>query len=292
MADYNEAPFENEICAHLAARGWTHSGPADSKAGYDKVRALYPEDLFAWLEQTQADELAKIIKAGDANEQKQRDALLNQLRKMLDKEHSHGGGTINLLRDGFAHLNAKFQLAQFRPDTLLNQRTLERFTANRLRVAQQVHYSTQSNNSIDLVLFLNGLPVATLELKTDFTQSVQDAIVQYKQNRMPAGEPLLTPISGAVVHFAVSNSDVYMTTRLAGDRTRFLPFNLGVSGGAGNPLNPNGSQTAYLWERILDTDTRLDILGKFVFVKEERSVDPITGEKKIATNLRFPRLHH
>jgi type I restriction enzyme R subunit len=288
MADHNEKPFESEICAHLEAHGWLYS---ETSAGYDKKRALFPDDLFAWLEETQPDELAKVVKAGATNEGQQREQLLDRVRKVLDTSHSAGGGTINVLRNGLSQANAKLQMAEFRPETSLNAKTLERYGQVRLRVVRQVYYSSSNKNSIDLVLFVNGIAVATLELKTDFTQSVGDAIEQYRSARDPRNEPLLTPISGAVVHFAVSNSEVHMTTKLAGPKTYFLPFNLGVDGGAGNPLNPQGSQTSYLWERVLERDTWLDLLGKFVFVKDEKSVDPISGKKTTSTTLRFPRLH-
>ena len=287
-ADYNEKPFESEICQHLAANNWLFS---ENGRGYDNRRALFPEDLFGWLADTQPDELAKVVKTGALNEAKQREQLLDRVRKVLDTPHSAGGGTINVLRNGFSQANAKLQMAEFRPETSLNQATLERYGQMRLRVARQVYYSTQNQKSIDLVMFVNGLPVATLELKTDFTQSVGDAIEQYRSARDPRNEPLLTPISGAVVHFAVSNSEVHMTTKLAGLRTHFLPFNLGVDGGAGNPLNPHGSQTSYLWERVLQRDIWLDLLGKFVFVKDEKWVDPITGKKTTSTAVRFPRVH-
>jgi len=286
--DHKELAFETEICEHLAANGWQYS---PNSSGYDKTRALFPEDVFTWLEETQPLEFAKVVKIGDVQEPKQREQLLDVLRATLERPHSAGGGTIAALRNGFQHRNAKFTLAQFKPETTDNPTTLERYERMRLRVVRQVYYSTAGKSSIDLVLFVNGIPVATLELKTDFTQSISEAIHQYKQDRNPKNEPLLTPFSGALVHFAVSNSDVYMTTNLAGLKTRFLPFNLGHEHGAGNPANPNGSKTAYLWERILQRDTWLDILGKFVFVKEETHVDSISGKRTTTAAVRFPRLH-
>ena len=122
---------------------------------------------------------------------------------------------------------------------------------------RQVHYSTTApKKSIDLVFFVNGIPVATAELKTDFTQSVKDAVTQYKTARLPKGEPLLQFGSSALVHLAVSNNAIEMTTKLAGDATYFLPFNRGNNHHAGNPPNENGSlPTAYLWETVLQKDT-------------------------------------
>lgn len=283
--DYLEKKFETELCEHLAANGWLYSV---NDIGFDKSRALFEEDIFGWLQDTQPEELAKVVKPGSAQETKQRAQLLDRIRKVLDTPHDAGGGTISVLRNGFSHLNAKFRMCQFRPDSGLNAKTVEAYGKVRVRVMRQVHYTAAHTGSIDLVLFVNGIPVATLELKTDFTQSITDAIRQYQQDRDPRGEPLLT---SAVVHFAVSDSDVFMTTRLAGEKTRFLPFNLGDGGGRGNPPNPHGAATSYLWQRILQRDNWLDIIGKFVFVTTETAIDPITGAKSTDTKTMFPRLH-
>lgn len=287
-AAHHEISFETEICEHLAANGWLYS-PNDT--GYDAERALLPDDVFGWLTDTQSAELAKVVKAGTPAEAKQREQLLDRLRDRLDTSHEAGGGTITVLRKGFSHRNAKFALAQIRPENSRNAKTVERYAQMRIRVMRQVRYSTQHGGSIDLVLFVNGIPVATLELKTDFTQSISDAVAQYCNDREPNGEPLLAPISGALVHFAVSNTEVRMTTKLAGKKTRFLPFNLGSDGGSGNPLNTHGPATAYLWERILERDTWLDIVGKFVFAFTETTIDPISAAKAVETKVRFPRLH-
>jgi len=165
----------------------------------------------------------------------------------------------------------------------------------RCRVVRQVRYSPHGEESIDLVLFVNGIPVSTLELKTDFTQPVENAKNQYRNDRLPKNpknghvEPLLTPIRGAVVHFAVSSDEVYMTTELAGDKTDFLPFNLGNDGAAGNPPNPRGYRVSYLWERALQRDALLDIIGQFAHVETfENEVD---GKTVKASRLLFPRFH-
>ncbi len=126
-----------------------------------------------------------------------------------------------------------------------------------------MRYSLHNENNIDLVLFLNGVPVATVELKTDFTQTIDDAVDQYRFDRNPSPkgqnlEPLLSFPKGALVHSAVSNCEVLMTTRLDGTKTRFPPFNLGDNGAAGNPLNPNGHPTAYLWEQVWERDSWLE----------------------------------
>jgi type I restriction enzyme R subunit len=295
MAQHNEIEFENLICEHLAAHGWEYS-PSD--AGYDRERALFPADLFGWLEDTQPDALAKLVKADAGDADKQRAQVLDRLVKVLDTPMANGGGTLQALRHGFRHVGAAFRLCQFRPESTLNATTVEAYDRVRLRVMRQVHFSTGDQRSVDLVFFVNGLPVATAELKTDFTQSVGDAIAQYRTTRQPQDpktrkrQPLFESGARALVHFAVSNDEVWMTTRLAGEKTRFLPFNRGAeSGGAGNPLNPHGSATSYLWERVLQRDAWLEILSRFMYVKTERSIDPISGKRSVTSQLRFPRFH-
>ncbi|MCA0328486.1 MAG: DEAD/DEAH box helicase family protein [Actinobacteria bacterium] len=293
MADYNEIKFEQEIAEHLAAHGWSYS-PTD--AGYDRERALFPEDIFGWLAETQPTELAKALKRETPADRAQ---VLDRLVKVLDTPLESGGGTLNVLRKGFSHISARLDMCQFQPESTLNPATTDRYRRVRVRVMRQVHYSTATNHSLDLVLFVNGLPVATLELKTDFTQSVTDAIHQYKSNR-PVRDPATgkpQPMFGfgtrALVHFAVSNDEVWMTTRLAGEGTQFLPFNRGtVDGGAGNPPAAKGkSATAYLWEEIFDRDTWLGIIGRFLHLETRTNRDPISGEVSKATTLLFPRFH-
>jgi type I restriction enzyme, R subunit len=282
VAQHNEKPFEEELAEYLHAHGWLYS---ENSAGYDKARALFPDDVLGWLEETQPVEFAKAVAGSSAS------GILDRLVKSLDKPLDAGGGTLAVLRRGFTDAPVKFRMAQFKPATGLNPATSADYGRMRLRVMRQVFYSTSNKKSIDLVLFVNGLPVATIELKTDFTQSVQDAISQYRTDRLPAGEPLLSFGRRALVHFAVSNSEVYMTTKLDGAATRFLPFNQGDHGRAGNPLNPNGSSTAYLWERVLQKDAWLDIIGRFMHLQLDRTIDPVTSETVKRESLLFPRYH-
>jgi type I restriction enzyme R subunit len=278
---HKEISFEQEICAHLAKNGWLHAD--GDAADYDKARALFPSDVLAWVQQTQPvawDTLVKNhgLQAGPT--------LLSRLRDQLDQR-----GTLDVLRHGIELLGLKssLMLAQFKPSLAINPDILARHAANRLRVVRQVRYSLANQNSIDLVLFLNGLPVATVELKTDFTQSVQDAIDQYRFDRVPkpkgqASEPLLSFPSGALVHFAVSNSEVHMVTQLAGAATVFLPFNLGNDGAAGNPVNPlGGHRTAYLWEQVWARESWLEILGRYLIAQR--------NDKKQIARVIFPRFH-
>lgn len=297
MPQHHEVVLENEICEYLHDHGWLYS-PTD--AGYDTSAATFPEDVFGWLADTQPEELAKRVKpelTGNARKNAESKVLVT-LAKRLDADLKAGGGTLNVLRSGFKDLNAKFPMCQFKPNTTLNETTAERYAAVRLRVMRQVHYSSRNSNAIDLVLFVNGIPVATVELKTDFTQNITDAVRQYKKDRLPKGEPLLEFGRRAVVHFAVSNSEVQMTTRLAGDATFFLPFNRGDDGHAGNPANPDGSPASYLWEQIWNRDTWLDILGRFMHLQIEEKVDPSTGlgargatKKRRTETMLFPRFH-
>lgn len=292
MGQHNEIEFEKEPAEYLAAHGWLYS---TNDAGYDKERALFPEDVLRWLADTQPEQLAKVVKPGSGDEAKQRSQLLDRIVKVLDTRLDNGGGTLSVLRKGLSHLAAKFQMCVFKPETTLNEKRNVDYAAVRVRVMRQVHFSTADQRSVDLVFFVNGLPVATAELKTDFTQTVADAISQYKTSRLPKDpdtgrrQPLFESGARALVHFAVSNDEVWMTTKLAGDQTHFLPFNRGTEdGGAGNPVNPDGSKTAYLWERVLQRDAWLNILGRLMYIKHESSTDPISGKTTRSASLRFP----
>ncbi|MDP3967206.1 MAG: type I restriction endonuclease [Nocardioides sp.] len=290
MAVEHERAFEDEICAHLAAHGWLYSPPG---GGYDKARALFHEDVFAWLSTTQPEEWAKVVKPtmSVAEQDRAKEQLLDRLVKTLDLPLEAGGGTLAVLRKGFKKTPAKFSMCEFKPATALNASARARYDAVRVRVMRQVYYSGEHKGSIDLVLFVNGLPVATLELKTENAQSIELAKAQYRTDRLPQGEPLLGFGNRCLVHFAVSNDEVAMTTRLAGKATHFLPFNTGNDGGSGNPVNPHGAATSYLWERVLQRDAWLHILGKLLHLETRTDIDPITGEASKKTTLLFPRYH-
>jgi type I restriction enzyme R subunit len=275
-----EINLEKELCEHLAQHGWLYEhGDA---ARYDRARALYSSDVLAWLQETQPKSWEALRNSyGDYAEEK----LLSRLREQLDQQ-----GALDVLRFGFGMHPVKqpLKFAEFKPAFGLNPEILARHGANRLRVVRQVRYSSANENCLDLVLFLNGVPVATAELKTDFTQKVQDAVDQYRFDRLPRqkgqpAEPLLTFASGALVHFAVSNSEVQMTTRLDGATTSFLPFNQGNDGAAGNPPNPNGHRTAYLWEDVWARDSWLEILGRYLIAFRD--------DRKQITQVIFPRFH-
>src|SRR3954451_15643864 len=289
MADHNEVVFETEICEHLAAHGWLHSA---NDAGYDRERALFPGDLFAWLETTQPVAYEKALKASGSQAK-----FLDVLTTALDKPLEHGGGTLNILRSGVQYIGGgRLKMAQFRPETTLNETTNAHYAAMRVRVMRQVHFSTADRRSIDLVFFVNGLPVGTGGLKTPFTQSLDEAVQQYRKDRHPLTngrpEPLLSFGHRALVHFAVSNDLAAMTTRLEGEKTQFLPFNTGYDAGAGNPPGTDGrSATAYLWERVWEKHAWLTIIGRLMIVETKEEWDVSTGTSVRRTSMLFPRFH-
>lgn len=281
---HKEIVFEKEIVEHLAANGWL----VGEASAFDRERAIYPEDVVWWLRNANPQDWAKLAIKSDEDKEK---ALLARICSEMDKN-----GSLAVLRHGFKHLNGKFQMCQFRPGSNLNRDVLDRYSSARCRVVRQVKYSLSNENSIDLVFFINGIPIATAELKTDFTQNVQDAIRQYKRDRQPKDpatkreEPLLAFKRRCLVHFAVSSDEVYMTTALRGADTNFLPFNMGFDDGAGNPPNPDGYRTAYLWEEVLQRDNLLKIVGRFVHLEREEKPDD-SGKKKVLEKLIFPRYH-
>ncbi|MCS3390045.1 type I restriction endonuclease subunit R [Burkholderia thailandensis] len=278
---HQEHHFEAEICQSLATNGW-HYAEGDA-AHYGRVHALYLPDLLTWIEATQPDTWQRLSKThGPALNER----LAERVRKSLNER-----GTLDVLRRGVEMLGLKepLSLVQFKPALAVNPVIQQHYAANRLRVVRQVHHSlNDTKEAIDLVLFVNGIPVATAELKSDFTQSVQDAVDQYRFDRHPQpkggqAEPLLGFPGGALVHFAVSQSEVMMTTRLAGPATQFLPFNRGNQGAAGNVPNLDGFATAYLWEEVWARDSWLNILHRYLIGKRD--------DKKLLKSVIFPRYH-
>lgn len=280
MSLHKEIKLEVEICEYLASQGWLYDDIDNNR--YDRARALFPTDLIDWVRSTQPQAWETLTKNHGV---KAEETLLNRMRDQLDQR-----GTLDVLRNGVELLGLRqpLKVAEFKPALTINSEITARYTSNRLRVIRQVHYSLGNENCIDVVLFLNGLPVATAELKSDFTQSVNDAIDQYRFDRLPrskgqAAEPLLAFPSGALVHFAVSNSEVYMTTKLAGPQTQFLPFNQGNNGASGNPPNSKGHRTSYLWEQVWERESWLEILGRYLITQK--------NDKKQIERILFPRFH-
>ncbi|MFM0069558.1 type I restriction endonuclease [Paraburkholderia sediminicola] len=311
-AIHTEEQFEDEVCAVLKANGWLYEGPLPYQKGfaydkgYDRRTALYPEDAIAWVKETQPDAWEKFAK----NHTKHPEAVfiqrlaeeLDRDRPTIKKETPQLWGSLYVLRKGFKDINATFRMAQFAPSNQQNPTTWAHYKKNRLRVVRQLHYSLHNQLCIDLVLFLNGLPLATIEVKTDTTQNIEEAVRQYKYDRNPIDvatkqpEPLLSFGKRALVHFAVSTDEVRMTTRLSGAATRFLPFNRGTpddmgGAGAGNPPDDKlGYSTGYLWHEIFKPDAWLAVLGKFLSVEvSEHKNDK--GKKVFTASLLFPRYH-
>ncbi|MFY0480684.1 type I restriction endonuclease subunit R [Achromobacter marplatensis] len=278
---HQEQHFESEICAHLAANGWLYA--EGDAAHFDRAYGLFLPDVLSWVESTQPDNWQRLSKTHGVFLPQ---VLAERIRKNLNER-----GSLDVLRRGVEMLGLKepLELAQFKPALAINPATQAKYAANRLRVVRQICHSPNSpRDELDLVLFLNGIPVATAELKSNFTQSVQDAVDQYRFDRHPqpkggVQEPLLSFPGGALVHFAVSQSEVMMSTKLTGKDTFFLPFNRGNEGGAGNAPNPDGFATAYLWEEVWARESWLDILHRYLICKRNDKEQPQT--------VIFPRYH-
>ena len=307
-----EVNLQNDIIAQMVEKGWI-VGKGDA---YDRERALYAQDTLNFVQTTQPQEWEKFSRVyPNDTERHFLDALVAQLKKADSNAtdiQSRTWGTLGVLRHGLKIRNARFSLCQFKPEHNLNPETLARYQQNICRIVPELVYSPYASNSvfaetgvkakkwrIDLVLFINGLPIATLELKSEFKQAVQNAIAQYKKTRLPKDpatnkpEPLLTFKRGALVHFAVSQYDVFMTTKLAGDSTFFLPFNKGTKdGGAGNeiPEDTHRYATDYLWNEVLLPDNLLKILASFVHLQIEEK-EEWNGMKAKKESLIFPRYH-
>lgn len=277
MAKTKERHFEDAIEHDLVTSGgWVKGNPAD----FDRENALVSKDFFAFVEATQKDawgELRKHHRAGlEAS-------VLEALTKALDNR-----GTLEVLRHGFKFFGKKIDCAYFKPAHGMNPDILAKYALNRLVVTRQVRFVAGGDQSVDLALFVNGLPVATAELKNPLTnQTVENAIKQYR-HRKPH-HPLFRFKARALVHFAVDPDLVYMTTKLAEQDTVFLPLNRGRVGGAGNPDHPSGYRTGYLWQEILSRDSFLDILGRFAHLSVEE--DEVGGKKVTRETLIFPRYH-
>jgi type I restriction enzyme, R subunit len=287
MSDlHHEKHLEAYIVDKLGKQGWLVGASSD----YDKDFALYTADLVDWIKETQPAKWHKLVALNGDNALK---VLKNRLDQALEKH-----GTVQVLRRGFDIAGCgHIDLSEAAPEDQRNQDVVARYAANRLRVVPQLRYHHSADYEIDLVFFVNGLPVATAELKTDFVQSVEAAKQQYREDRLPVDprtkrkEPLLTFKRGAVVHFAMSDSEIWMTTRLAGENTFFLPFNKGRDGRAGNPARDDGEYpVAYFWENVLQRDAWLRIFHSFVYVEKKDVVD-LRGNWSTKETLIFPRFH-
>jgi len=281
--DYTEKGLETNIEECLVQSGYRSRRIEGSALEDFKKYALDMEILFEFLERTQPKEMERLRKV---YKEQTRAKILERLSKELNSR-----GMIDCIRHGIKDYGVTLKLAYNQPVSYMNQTLTEMYTKNIFTISRQVYYSSQNNNSIDMLVSLNGLPIAVLELKNPLTnQTVDDAKRQYMNDRDPK-ELLFQFKKRAIVFFAVDPDEVYMTTRLEKERTFFLPFNKGNNGGKGNPPVANDYKTSYLWKEILQKNSLIDILFRFVFVKQEDILDS-TGEiidKK--ETVIFPRYH-
>ncbi|WP_022836388.1 type I restriction endonuclease subunit R [Salisaeta longa] len=255
--------------------GYRKRSPAD----YNRARCLIPGDLFDFVVATQPSEWQKLKKQFGTDA---KDRFVQKVYQEIEKR-----GTLNVLRRGVRIHGARFKLVYFKPSTARNPDLQEKYRANVFTVVRQLPYSTDSEHTLDLGLFLNGLPIFTAELKNPLTgQTYRDAIHQYRSARDPR-EPFFQ-FGRCLAHFAVGSEEVYMTTHLRGDDTYFLPFNQGYDGGAGNPPNARGPRTSYLWMHVWARDSILNLIQHFIATIDRLDDDGTpTGEKILI----FPRYH-
>jgi len=288
MSQTTERAFETYVeTILLSCAGW-HPGTI---AEWDVERALFPARILAFVQETHPKlwgEMQALHGTGLES------LLINTLMKELDLK-----GTLHVLRHGFKFYGKTFRLAYFKPAHGLNDEVLKLYELNRLTVTRQVLCHPGRHDTVDLLFAVNGLPVATCELKNPGTgQNWRHAVKQYQGDRDPRA-PLFAFKKRALVHFAADPLEVHMATRLRKEATHFLPFNRGshpgeVQCGAGNPQHPSGYRTGYFWEEVLARDSFLDILGHFMFIekKEEKVDDGRGGQRWIVKEaLIFPRYH-
>ncbi len=275
---HTEATFEAAIEESLLQKGgYIQGNPED----FDRTLGLFPSYVTEFLKASQPKEWEKISNIHKSDVESK---VIQRLVRELELR-----GTLDVLRKGFTDYGVKFSMAYFLPESTLNPEAEINYKNNRLSVTRQLRYQVKGNNSLDMVISLNGLPLITIELKNQFTgQTYQNANKQYLFDR-EASEPIFQFKKRSLVHFSVDTDECYMTTRLEGKNTRFLPFNKGDNNGAGNPVNKNGYKTAYLWEEVLAKDSLMDIVGKFLHLSVEEF--ELNGTKKVKETIIFPRYH-
>lgn len=296
--DKSEKRFERDIESFLISPqgGYTQFNGQDADGNWlhnrqhDVARCIYMDVLCEFIAKTQPKEWAKYTRYyGDKATEK----LYHRLETTITNQ-----GLLHVLRNGIEDMGCKLRVCYFKPESWLNPEALERYEANILGCTRQFRYSTGNTNTIDMVLSVNGIPVVALELKNQLTgQDCACAINQYKNDRS-SKEFAFRPNHRFLVYFAVDLYEVWMTTQLADGGTRFMPFNqgsngAGQSGGAGNPANPNGYVTSYLWEEVLQRDSLLDLIQRFISnVKEKETVEKNGVVKTIIKEkMLFPRYH-
>ena len=294
--DTSEKRFEYDIEQYLISHGYEQFNGQDKDGNWvhnrqhDVDKCIYMDVLCEFIAKTQPKEWAKYTKYyGD----KAADKLYTRLEQTISNE-----GLISVLRNGITDMGVKLKVCYFKPESTLNETLNEQYAANILGCTRQFQYSANNGNTIDMVLSVNGIPVVAIELKNQFKgQDVYNAMKQYKKDRS-SKEFAFRLDHRFLVYFAVDLNEAWMTTQLKDDATYFMPFNMGsngagVTGGAGNPKNENGYDTYYLWEEVLQKDSLLDILHRFIsHVKEKEEVTK-NGVTKMVTKDKviFPRYH-
>ena len=278
MPTYTEENFEDHIETHLNRSGYR----SRRTVHYNKRLCLIHDETLRFIQETQPNEYQKLKRQyGTETPAK----LLDRVSKQIERR-----GVLDVLRKGIKDRGCNFNLTYFRPSSGMNPDQGRLYAQNRFSLIRQLKYSQRNEKSVDMALFLNGLPLATMELKNSLTGgAVTDAEKQYRTDRDPR-EPLFQ-FKRCLVHFAVGNEKVSMTTHLQGGRTRFFPFNKGIE----NPVNPDGHKTAYLWEDILQPDNLMELINNFIHEQEttEKVYDPDLGGVRDVkhTALVFPRYH-
>ncbi len=284
LTNTTEKGFEQFIEQFLIddTRQATHGYRPRLASQYDRKFCLDTELLVEFVQSTQNTEWQKYVERFGAQAQA-------ELVQRVDEE-IRSRSVLDVLRQGISDNGTHFRLAYFKPETGLNDETLTNYHANIFSVMRQVHYSAKdSDKSLDMLLCLNGIPIITCELKNQLTgQSIQNGIRQYRTDRDPK-EPLFA-FKRCLAHVAADTELVYLTTKLEGLKTRFLPFNKGNANSAGNPINPHGYKTAYLWEEIWQRDSLLEIIGRFMHLQKEQKEDS-QGKSHAVETLIFPRYH-
>lgn len=286
--DTTEKRFESDIEASFLSPSGGYTRGADT---YDPRLGLHVDTLIGFVQRTQPRAWARFVN------QNKTDPTL-KFCQALDAA-CDSMGLVAVLRHGFKHRGIPFRVCYFRPESGLNPTAATQYAANVTEVYRQWHYSADNNNSVDMVLVLNGIPIFAFELKNQYTgQTADNARRQWMYDRDPR-EICFQFNRRILAYFCVDHTDVWMTTKLAGKDTWFLPFNQGSNGagndgGRGNPPNPNGYPTAYLWEDVFQKDSMMDILQKFIHlqVKEEKQRKKDGSERTVRKKaLIFPRYH-
>ncbi len=286
MSSIAEKLLEDEITASLVAQGGYLTcklgTDKDLRQDFDPTLGLDTAELFAFIAATQSRQWEALAQAHGGDEALARQKFVSRLAQQLDER-----GTVDVIRHGVRDQNVEIRLSYRKPAFGLAPELVAHYDANRLTVTRQLPYDPDLNKTLDLCLLLNGIPVATAELKNHLTgQNIEHAISQYRKDRDPKN---VTLARRALVHFALDPDSVAMTTKLEGESTRFLPFNLGHNLGRGNPPNPSGHKTSYLWERVWVKDAWLDLLHRFIHV--ERPEKGSLAARRAAETVIFPRYH-